>query len=68
MILVIFVKAVAELGVIPYNHRFIVNFLLAIKQKNINCLTRNVSYHNTRISTWHVLETDILDSDCSKAS
>ena len=33
MILVIFIKAVAELGVIPYAHLFIVNFLLAIKPK-----------------------------------
>ena len=33
MILVIFIKAVAELGVIPYTHLFIVNFLLAIKPK-----------------------------------
>ena len=36
MILVIFIKAVAELGVIPYTHLFIVNFLLAIKPKNLN--------------------------------
>ena len=27
MILVIFIKAVAELGVIPYTHLFIVNFI-----------------------------------------
>ena len=33
VILVIFIKAVAELGMIPYTHLFIVNFLLAIKPK-----------------------------------
>ena len=51
MILVIFIKAVAELGVIPYTHLFIVNNCgrwLVEARDNLICLNFNFNIYSIK--------------------